>query len=81
MKVTISGYHSGDIYHGRTNGGRKVNINLRHFPECLPHVGEYWKLRNDVIVEGEHYLPVFDYQWYQLDKTTGKKLHVVPDEM
>lgn len=67
-------------YYCRTRKGRDVYVRLTHFPACLLHEGELWKLRNDVSVYDGCHVPLHDYQWYQLDKITGKKLKTIAVE-
>ena len=82
MKVTIlEDNDESDTYRCETGKGRNIEVDLVAFPFCYPKKGELWKLRNDVgVVRGVH-IPLHAYQWYELDKSTGKKLRVVPDEL
>lgn len=84
MKVTIKTYYGdSDTYLGITGKGREILVSMTHFLSDSPclHIGGYYKIRNDVKVSNGIYFPEQEYQVYELDKNTHKKLHVVPDEL
>ena len=84
MKVTVETYYTdSDTYFCKTGKGREILVSLTHFLSDYPsmRLGGYYKVRNDVEVAHGIYYPKQTYQVYELDKTTGKKLRVVPDEL
>ena len=83
MKVTVETYcFVSDTYRCMTGKGRTVYVSLVNMPEeTAARFGGYYKVRNDSGLIGGVFYPQTGYQFYELNKVTGKKLHVVPDEL